>query len=100
MGTPPTDYLLMKLDKIEDLVRIEAAEIRKILTDRGQTATPATLTSVLSARIEKWVFSLKPLAAGAAMVVKHAIAVATIVYMAKGGSLGAVEPYVQWLLGM
>jgi hypothetical protein len=91
--TGSTDYTLMKLDKIEDMIR----EVRQLLLDR-QT-TPSTVTGIVSSRLEKWLFSFRPLAILLFSAVRQAVAVAVIVHMARGGSLGPMEPYINYFLG-
>lgn len=95
-------HILAKLDMIrEHQIREGEAlnEVRHLLRNQPQSQ-PSTVTGIVSSRLEKWLFSLRPLAAGAGMMVRHAIAVATIVYMAKSGQEDKIWPYVNWLLGM
>src|SRR5688572_4044916 len=94
MAGTSTDYTLMKLDKIEDMIR----EVRQILQDRP-SQPPSTVGHLVSTRLERWLLSLKPLYMALSAAGRQAISVAVIVYMAKGGSLGPAEPYVRYLLG-
>ena len=93
MGTPPTDYTLMKLDKIEDLIR----EVRQLIMEKP---SGGTVSGIVSTRIERWIFSLKPLAAGTAMIVRHVAAVATIWYLIRSGQAEQADPYIRYLLGL
>jgi hypothetical protein len=98
MGDTPTDYTLMKLDKIEDLVR----ELKHLLLAQAEapTATAPTMTGIVSSRLEKWIFSLKPLAVMLSVAGRQTINTLVIIYMARGGSLGPMEPYIRYLIGI
>jgi hypothetical protein len=96
-----TDYTLIKLDKIEDLVR----EVKHLLLDGKNTAAsvaavaPVTAMSLMD-RAVGWMLSIKPILLGVKAIMQHIVGVATIWYLIKSGQPEAADPYIRWLLGM
>lgn len=96
MGTPPTDYTLVKLDKIEDLVR----EVKHILLDGRRAVKEPSMGSMVASRLEGWLLSSRPILMGLGMIARHVVAVATIWYLIKTGQAEQADPYIKWLLGL
>ncbi len=100
-------HVLSKLDAIREH-QVKEGEALKDIRDLLRQASaplaappaPATVTGLVSSRLEGWIFSMKPIIAFAHMAVKHAVAVGTIWYLAKTGQGDKIGPYVGWLLGM
>lgn len=89
----------MKLDKIEDLVR----DVKLILLAQPSSppvAAQATVAEIVSSRLPKWIFSLKPLGVMLAVAGRQTVNTMVILYMARGGSLGPMEPYIKYLIGI
>lgn len=97
-------HVLSKLDQIREhqIKEGEAmSEIRHLLRSLpAQSAAPATMLGVASSRLEGWLLSAKPWAIGAAMLARHAVAVATIAWMVKSGQEDKALVYINWLLGL
>lgn len=100
-----TGYMLGRLDTIRDTqVRLEVLieEMLKLLKAQPATVAPAptTVAEIVASRLPKWLFSLKPLGMAAGVASRQTINAMVIIYMARGGSLGPMEPYIKYLLGI
>lgn len=90
----------MKLDKIEDMIRDLKQLLILMRAGTAEAAVPVTITAIASSRLEKWIFSLKPLVAMLGVAGRQTINTMVIIYMARGGSLGPMEPYIKYLIGI
>lgn len=103
-----TTHVLSKLDQIREhqIKEGEAlSEIRHLLRQSpaplaAMAAAPATMGAVVASKVETFISRMTPLTSLLHMMIRHAIAVGTIVYLTKSGQADKALPYVNWLLGM